>query len=344
MAHNIETMAYAGEVPWHGLGKAVDSNMTPAQMLEAAGLDWSVSKRPAYTVDKPNTWNIIDPTGEASFIRAPEDYFLVRDSDNKILSKCGEGYVPFQNHEVMDFFKRFTEAGDMTMETAGSLKEGRNIWGLAKLTDQFRLAGDDEVKRYLLLNNSHQVGKAMTIMFTPIRVVCNNTLTQALNMEGNRFRVLHLQMFDEEIIKAAEEALGISGKQMNYFKEQAEFLASKSYKQVDVENYVAELFQPQLLIDRGKAERALGLEPLSLRDEFKNTAELVYEAIETSPGSDMRSAKGTWWGALNGVTYVMDHQKRSHAEGNALHSAWFGSGAKTKNTALTKALSYAEAA
>ena len=153
MAHNIETMAYAGEVPWHGLGKAVDSNMTPAQMLEAAGLDWSVSKRPAYTVDKPNTWNIIDPTGEASFIRAPEDYFLVRDSDNKILSKCGEGYVPFQNHEVMDFFKRFTEAGDMTMETAGSLKEGRNIWGLAKLTDQFRLAGDDEVQGYLLLNN-----------------------------------------------------------------------------------------------------------------------------------------------------------------------------------------------
>ena len=58
----------------------------------------------------------------------------------------------------------------------------------------------------------------MTIMFTPIRVVCNNTLTQAMSMEGNRFRVLHLQMFDEEIQKAAEEALGISGQQMTSSK------------------------------------------------------------------------------------------------------------------------------
>ena len=82
------------------------------------------------------------------------------------MGKCGDSYVPFQNSEVMDFFKKFTDAGQMTMETAGSLKEGKDVWGLAKLTDKFQLAGDDEVKGYLLLNNSHQVGKAMTIMFT----------------------------------------------------------------------------------------------------------------------------------------------------------------------------------
>ena len=63
MAHLVETMAYAGEVPWHGLGKPVHSNMTPDEMLVAAGIDWTVSKRPAFTVDKPNCWNINDPTG-----------------------------------------------------------------------------------------------------------------------------------------------------------------------------------------------------------------------------------------------------------------------------------------
>lgn len=342
MAHMVETMAYAGAVPWHGLGTAVDGNMSPQEMLVAAGIDWTVSKRPAYTVDKPNCWNIIDPTGEAGFIRAPDTHFLVRDTDNKVLSHCGEGYVPFQNAEVMDFFKKFTDAGHMTMETAGSLKEGKDVWGLAKLTDKFQLAGDDEVKGYLLLNNSHQVGKAMTIMFTPIRVVCNNTLTQAMNIEGNRFRVLHLQMFDEEIQKAAEEALGISGQQMVQFKEQSEFLASKRAKDFDVDNFIAELFQPQLLIERAKDSNNDNLPPL--RDEFKRTAELVNDALVTSPGATMKSAKGTWWGALNAVTYVVDHQKRSQAEGNALHSAWFGSGANTKRKALSKALEYAEAA
>ena len=342
MAHLVETMAYAGEVPWHGLGTQVDANMTPQQMLEAAQLDWTVSKRPAYTVDKPDCWNIIDPTGEANFIRAPESYFLVRDSDNKVLSPCGEGYVPFQNAEVMNFFKKFTDAGHMTMETAGSLKEGKDVWGLAKLTDKFSLGGDDEVKGYRLLNNSHQVGKAMTIMFTPIRVVCNNTLTMALSHEGNRFRVLHLQMFDEEIQRAAEEALGISGQQMRQFKEQSEFLSGKRAKQFDLDNFIAELFQPNLLIERAKASNPDALPPL--RDEFKRTAELVKEAVETSPGASMSSAKGTWWGALNAVTYVVDHQKKSMAEGNALHSAWFGSGANTKRKALTKALEYAQVA
>ncbi len=182
----------------------------------------------------------------------------------------------------------------------------------------------------------------MTIMFTPIRIVCNNTLTQAMNIEGNRFRVLHLQMFDEEIQKAAEEALGISGQQMVQFKEQSEFLASKRAKDFDVDNFIAELFQPQLLIERAKDSNNDNLPPL--RDEFKRTAELVNDALVTSPGATMKSAKGTWWGALNAVTYVVDHQKRSQAEGNALHSAWFGSGANTKRKALSKALEYAEAA
>ncbi len=120
MAHKVETMAYANATPWHGLGNQVEANMTPQEMLVAAQIDWRVSKRPAYTVDKPNCWNIIDPTGEASFMPCPDNYFLVRDTDNKVLSACGENYVPFQNAEVMDFFKKFTEAGQRTMETAGS--------------------------------------------------------------------------------------------------------------------------------------------------------------------------------------------------------------------------------
>tara|TARA_R110000868_G_scaffold42813_1_gene144365 strand:- start:2129 stop:3157 length:1029 start_codon:yes stop_codon:yes gene_type:complete len=342
MAHLVETMAYAGQVPWHGLGTKVDNDMSPEEMLKAAQIDWTVSKRPAYTVSKPDCWNIVDPTGEASFIRAEDSYFLTRDSDNKILSHCGEGYIPFQNAEVMDFFKKFTEAGAMNMETAGSLKDGKDIWGLAKLTDKFKLAGNDEVGGYLLLNNSHQVGKAMTIMFTPIRVVCNNTLTQALGETGSRFRVLHLQMFDEEIHKAAEEALGLSGEQMKFFQEQAEFLSSKRAKAFDLDNFIAELCQPNLLIERAKAGNPNALPPM--RDEFKRNAEAVREAVETSPGADLASAKGTWWGALNAVTYVVDHQKKSKIEGNSLHSAWFGTGANLKRKALTKAIEYANVA
>jgi len=187
----------------------------------------------------------------------------------------------------------------------------------------------------------------MTVMFTPIRVVCNNTLTMALNADGNRFRVLHLQMFDEEIQKSAEEALGISSQQMKLFQEQSEFLASKRAKDSQIANYIAELFQSNLLIERAKhreldVNNSVPLPPLW--DEFKHTAQQVYDAVDLSPGSNLKSAKGTWWGALNAVTYVVDHQKKSKAEGNALHSAWFGTGAMTKRKALDKAVEYAKVA
>ena len=156
MAHMVETMAYAGQVPWHGLGEKVEHNLTPDEMLKAAGLDWTVSKRPVYYADKPNTWDLNDPRGEADLLRANEHYVVVRDTDNRVLSHCGEGFIPFQNHETMSFFKKFTEAGHMEMDTAGSLSDGERVWGLAKIKKGFKLAGGDDIEGYLLMANSHK--------------------------------------------------------------------------------------------------------------------------------------------------------------------------------------------
>lgn len=343
MAHLIETMAYAGEVPWHGLGTKVDNTMSPDEMLVAAGLDWTVSKRPAYVAKNTFVPNLFNPQATSEMQLVEDSFFTVRDSDNTVLSHCGTGYTPFQNAEIMSFFKRFTDAGSMNMETAGSLKGGKEIWALAKLKTGFELAGGDEINGYMLLNNSHQVGKSMVAMLTPIRVVCNNTLTLALNDKAaNKFRVLHVQMFDQDIIKSAEEALGLSQGQMDKFKEASTFLSNKRANTFDVDNFIAELLQPQTLIERAKAVAANDMPPL--RDEFKRNALAVAEAYESSPGSTMASAKGTWWGALNAVTYVVDHPTRSSTEGSALYSAWFGSGANLKRKAMEKALQYAEAA
>lgn len=344
MAHMVETMAYAGEVPWHGLGNRVNSGMSPEEMMVAAGIDWTVSKRPAYVPTTPHVTNLYDPTATAPVMLVNDSHFIVRDTDNSVLSVCGSTYTPFQNADVMGFFKKFTDAGHMDMDTAGSLKEGREIWGLAKIKKGFTLAGGDEVEGYLMLNNSHVPGKAMTIQFTGVRVVCWNTLSQALSSTsaavkaGRGFKVPHMQMFDAEIQLAAEQALGISGEQIQRFKEQAEFLASKPAKTFDVDKWIAELLQPNLLIERAKSNNPDALPPL--HEQFARTATAVREAIETSPGADLKSARGTWWGALNGLTYVVDH-KKGGASGNALHSAWFGSGANLKREGLEKALEYA---
>ena len=216
MAHAVETMAYAGEVPWHGLGVKVEDNLTPDEMLVAAGLDWTVSKRHLFTHSEPS----VDNSKEV--IPVNDYYVLVRDSDNKTFGPCGPKFVPSQNADAFKFFEKFTSVGDMSMDTAGALKGGEQVWGLAKINDGFTLPGDDRVLGYLLVSVSHKWGKANEIRFTPIRVVCNNTLTYALaDKTRPSFKMPHLTALDADVFKSAEEALGIAGDRMKDFKESA---------------------------------------------------------------------------------------------------------------------------
>jgi len=340
MAHNIETMAWANDEPWHGLGVKVEDSLTPLQMLEAAELDWTVSKRPSYTIDSPN-WS-----DDVGLMQAEDTFHIVRDSDNTILSHCGKGYIPIQNEKVFEFFKRFTEAGHMTMETAGSLRDGKEIWGLAKISNDFELAGGDEIKGYLLINQPHVAGKSMTIKLTPIRVVCNNTLTMALEAGGPQFRMPHIRAFDDDVVQKAEEALGLSDSKMQEFQQYATTLSKAKAKHSDVIDYVSEIYQPDMLMqykleEKLRAEgKAVGIqEPLA--EKLNKFPTLAMEGYYNSPGANLKSAKDTWWGAFNAVTYVEDHLRTSQVKGNALHSAWFGAGANRKAKALDMALSRA---
>jgi phage/plasmid-like protein (TIGR03299 family) len=165
MVAAVETMAYAGEVPWHGLGTPVPSDLTPDQMLEKAGLNWEVEKVPAYA----------NVNGEQVEVGKSA---LVRTSDNRVLDVVGNDWNPLQNADAFDFFNDFVMAGDMDMHTAGSLLGGKRVWALAKVKDSFELfGGKDRVDNYLLFSNPHEYGMSIDIRMTPVRVVCNNTLT-----------------------------------------------------------------------------------------------------------------------------------------------------------------------
>ena len=91
MAHMVETMAYAGELPWHGLGVKVPSDLTPRQMMEKAGVDWRVNLVPTYA--DVNGTKV--STGQKA---------LVRETDSKVLTNVGGNWNPVQNEEAFDFF------------------------------------------------------------------------------------------------------------------------------------------------------------------------------------------------------------------------------------------------
>ena len=314
MSHMVEKMAYANAVPWHGLGTKVSDSLTPEQMMIAAELDWTVSRRKIVTECglKTNDWAL-----------------LVRDSDNQILGPCGKNYIPIQNADVFSFFDKFVKAGAMKMETAGSLDDGRQVWGLAAINKGFCLPGGDEVNGYLLFSQPHIWGKSMTIMFTPIRVVCNNTLTMALGQRSNRFTMPHVRIFDQDVAERASQALGLASGHLETFKVTSELLARVAYDEKQVSKYLTQLFQPALIADH--EDRSL----------WAKTADEVYNCIHTQPGAKM--SEGTWWSALNAVTYYVDHKAGRNRDAS-LQSAWFGPRAALKRKALDLAVEYAQAA
>ena len=315
MAHQVETMAYAGEVPWHGLGVKVIDDLTPDQMLKKAGLDWTVSTRPMY-FKNPN---------KPEYTEIPKRRVLVRDSDETILSTVGDGWKPLQNSEAFDFFNEFVIAGDMKMDTAGSLDDGRMVWGLAKLKDGFTVTKGDDVEGYLLFSNPHKYACSIEVRFTPVRVVCNNTLTYALNQYTQQSaRLNHRQVFDAESVK---ETLGLASNFMQNYADVSKLLASKKYSKDSIKEYYNEVFPIA-----GDNKR--------LKDLSRN-AEAALETVNTQPGAKL--SEGTWWSAFNSVTYLIDHEL-GVSQDTRLQSAWFGKGRQKKVSALAKAKDYAMAA
>lgn len=326
MSHEIESIAWTGEVPWHGLGANVPQGATVAKMLKAAQIDWTVSKRPlGFAPD--STTKVSDLVAGAA-TDVPGFFALTRDSDNKVFDVVGPQYTPTQNTEAFSFFNEFVEAGDATMETMGSLHGGRMTWGLASLKDSFKLKGNDQVKGYLLLCSPHQQGKSLFGFVTSVRVVCNNTLQAALgSKQEGRFTFRHTRVFGKQEQEEAKVKMGIA---RNNFEDFA-----KLAKQLQAINLTPD---QSLKIIANVLEK----EPTKIEttDDLSKRSQMVFQAIRLSPGADLPSAKGTGWGLVNGATYAIDHQFRK-TQDRRLREAWFGRGASLKAEFVNAVLEFA---
>lgn len=314
MAHEVETMAYAGDVPWHGLGVKVSNDLTPEQIMVKAGCDWEVTKEPIMT---------------ESGIAIPGKNALVRSSDQKVFDIIGDDWKPVQNREAFQFFSEFVLAGEMEMHTAGSLKGGKNVWCLAKVNESFSINGDDQIDSYLLFSNPHEYGKAIDVRFTPIRVVCNNTLTFSLQAASKNFvKLNHRTVFDPDMVK---ESLGIASEKFAKYKEMAEFLSSRKFSTEALIQYYNEVFPFT------HKEHT----PVEVADDLSKNAKAAMEVLYTQPGAQY--AEGSWWQALNSVTYLTDHVMGRQAD-TRIQSSWFGINQNRKLKAVNKAVEYARAA
>jgi len=310
MAHEVETMMYVGKEPWHGLGVRIPENkrLSIHEAILAAGLDWEVKLRHLYTEDS-----------QGQMIGILHYHSTCRTTDSRVLGIVGRDYTPLQNSEAFSWFQPFLDTGMATLETAGSLKHGQKVWVLAKVRGSQGSINGDKVDHYILLSNAHDGSIPVRVGFTPIRVVCNNTLTMAHHSADSRLlRVKHTPHVLENL-EAIREIISIARKDFYATMEQYKSLVRKKINRNDLERYVRVVFN---LGDKG-GEKLL--------------PKTIY-LFDHGRGSEIAGA--TYWGAYNAVTGYLNYF-RGKTQDNTLNSLWYGESAMVSQRALDVALKMA---
>jgi phage/plasmid-like protein (TIGR03299 family) len=217
MAHNINFNESTGkhsffsvvQKAWHGLGQIVTDHPTSAEAIQYAGLDYRVEKRRLFTFDSVNSIGNVDTIQPT--IEVPSYYATVRADNDTVLGVVGKDYQIVQNRDAFSFFDAIVEGEGIMYETAGALGKGERVFVTAKLSNYIRVGSDDLIEKYLFLTTSHDGFGAITAAFTPVRIVCANTLNAALHNHANSIKIRHTANAKERL-QQAHKLMGISNK------------------------------------------------------------------------------------------------------------------------------------
>ena len=301
--------------PWAGIGKELDQPETVHDAMVQSGLDWTVSKRPIFLGDGTEL----------------KERAVVRDDNQNILGVVSPKWTPYQNESAFNWFQPFVDASEVEFSTAGSFKQGRITWILARLNrDNAEIASGDEVAKYLLLSNSHDGKLAVRVGFTPIRIVCTNTLHAAHRSSKSRLMRVNHSKHVKQNVDDIREIINTANADFEATAEQYRFLASKQIKTSDLEQYV------KVVLGKGKVDK----DDLSTRT--KNQMAKIIELFDEGRGNANPAIAGSYWAAYNGVTEWLSYERGNNND-NRMSSLWFGQNASGNKSAFDSAMEMAAA-
>lgn len=336
MAHNINFNEQTGrhsffsvqQKAWHGLGQIVEQYPTSEEAIVHAGLDYEVIKSPLFTQGR--TMNIGDSGEliEANDILVPNSFATLRTDTNRPLGVVGKDYHIVQNREAFNFFDAIVGGGDgILYETAGALGNGERIFITAKLPDYIRVGkGDDVTEKYIFLTTSHDGSGSITAAFTPIRIVCQNTLNASLRSMTNVVRIKHTSGAKQRI-ENAHKIMGLA----NTLSNQLEGIFNNWTKVKVSDREVRKLIQLALCPNK----ETLDLINKGADDEvstvFKNVVDNALLYAMTDDAQQMNTTKGTLFGAYNAVTGYFQNVRNYKDDEAKLQSIVLGGTAQLKS-------------
>jgi phage/plasmid-like protein (TIGR03299 family) len=328
---NIESMFYVASegTPWHGLGTPTDGARTAEEAIIIAGQNWTVRTEGIVTASGI-------PIDDGRRCRA-----IVREDNNTVLGVTGRRYKPVQNKEAFDFLDGLAADRTIRYHTAGVLGKGERIWILGQLAGDITIPKTDEqIKKFLLFTNCHDGTAAGRCLWTPVRVVCQNTLNRAIrqaradNEPGIAIR--HTGDIAGKIAEA-QRILGLSVRLYDDFEKQIRRAAKERISDEQRKAYFRSLYGP-----KGKPANQEDGDTVST--QTRKVLERLEELFHSGKGNDQKGIRGSWWAAYNAVTEQVDHHTATRLQGskkddptaarsNRLANIWFGDGAKLKERA-----------
>lgn len=336
MAHNLNFNERTGrysffsvqQKAWHNLGQIVKEYPTSAEAIKHAGLDYEVIKSSLYTKSS----GIIDPANDIeigkSELHVPNYFANIRNDNNTVLGVVGKDYQIVQNCEAFSFFDAIVGGTDgILYETAGALGNGERIFITAKLPDYIRVGnGDDVTEKYIFLTTSHDGSGSITAAFTPVRIVCQNTLNASLRNMSNVVRIRHTSGAKQRL-ENAHKVMGLA----NEFSNQLEGIFNDWTKVRIHDKEIKKLIQLALCPNKETLEHIKKGNENELSTVFKNTVEDAFAYAMTSDTQQMETTKGTLFGAYNAVTGYYQNVRNYKDDEAKLQSIVLGGTAQTKS-------------
>lgn len=326
--HELEIIDGQGSVfsvnepMWHGLGQILTEAPSLDEAVTIARAGYQVGLKPLYTAHHHADGHAMEidqcVTHKATY----------RKDTGQILGIVGPRYSVIQNADALKAaMGPFLEAGALSLETGGVLRDGQRCWFQARINvDPKDVVDGDTVEAYALLANSHDGVMATRWGFTPQRVVCQNTLSFAI---GNRGSQLVKVMHRGDVAKSLEslsEVMDLARREFSASVEQYRQLAATSCNAEDLARYVRRVFTPEKDENDDKAAKV--------------TIPKIVRLFEEGRGADIPGVRGTAWGAYNAVNEYLGYE-RGNDQAVRVDSMWFGDSATLNRTALQEALQIA---
>jgi phage/plasmid-like protein (TIGR03299 family) len=282
-----------------------------SESLVRFGLDFGVEKVPMYAED---------------CVGQPSGVWGVRKTSSKeILGVVGKNYVPLQNEVAFKPFQGFIDSGFAEIEKGGTFQNDAVVWMQARLkSDPITIVKGDDIQKYILLSHGHNGKMAVRFGFTPVRVICQNTLAMAnRDRDSQLIRIKHSTQ-TELALQDIEKAMDLANATFNKTALDYMLLARKNITKALFTQYVTKVFSLKNGSETEKTKTSKVLEKMT-------------KLFETGAGQDLSLVRGTYWAAYNAVTDHLTHSAGYDAN-KRLESSHLGESARINAKALDLAL------